>query len=62
MTRTPLQRRVTLAVAGLLSATTVAAIGIIPADAQSTKGPVPVSPDAVRTLGDPAHGLEDVDT
>ena len=62
MTRTLLQRRVTLAVAGLLSATTVAAIGIIPADAQSTKGPAPVSPDAVRTLGDPVHGLEDVDT
>ncbi len=62
MTRHPLQRRVALAVAGLLSATTATALGIIPADAQSATGPASIAPDDVRTLGDPVHGLEDVDT
>ena len=62
MTSTPRHRRVTLAVAGLFSASLVATLGIIPADAQSASPSAPPSADDVRTLGDPVHGLEDKDT
>lgn len=67
MTRLPLARRVTVAVAGLLTASSLTALGTISAEAQPTGQPAgragsPGSPDDVRTLGDPVHGLADVDT
>jgi hypothetical protein len=65
MTRTPSVRRVTVAVAGLLAASSLTALATVPAGAEPTTrsvtGPAP-SPDDVRTLGDPVAGPADVDT
>ncbi len=56
----PIHRRLAAAAAGLLTITLVPALSQLPADARPT--PAPSAADLVRTLGDPVHGLADLDT
>jgi hypothetical protein len=56
----PLRRRLPVAVAGLLTATLVPGLSQLPALAEPAAPAASVS-DQVRTLGDPVHGLSDVD-